>query len=297
MPSTTEAAATTTLDQLLDLIDRRGANGEEQKTTKHQLLLVHPTEQDYVHFVHSLYRHYNHPVPNEQPEKLQCHVLNYTFISVGTPSGRMIEIYTIMEEDIAAATPAADPSTLPLLAQLVPYAKDIDVVIFNNCQKSLLTGLINSTTDTGAAHIEEVKKAKIFPYLQSTLHPFFNASAPPWKSCTVCLVNVSEWAYNAASMPLVDFIQQLLRTLLCEHYRTSGALVYFQFDLSQEPDKFHELCLHLQLTDDTFLIPKATSRPIKYNDVFLPSKQDSPDQIQILDDTFNREHWCTTSMI
>lgn len=285
--------------------------GKKEEQQKQILLLVRPTFDEYLQTLESIYEFLEYKPPKDlKNTKLLKGVLNYTYIkpdSEGEPIQGFIEIYTIYDSN--------NDTNLQkqLISVLTHYASNINVVIYINCVNDKITGLINFFNIDNDTNNDQFINNKLLPHIYEIVDPFFaidhensNAvSSFPWKSCNILLTNVSQWKYSASTIPIVDFIQQFLRSLLYhfvteEQSTRGGHLLYFPFELTDDITKvktfLHEIFpeysgRYLDLFAEPTPTDRSDEKSIKYNDLFINAKQDTPRNISLLDDTFQWSKW------
>lgn len=301
-----------TLKSFLNLLDRK-----REEPIKRIFLLLHPSLDDFYDTITSIYNYLDYETPdNIRQMELHPGVLNYTYIKQNSNSdGLTIEIYTIfnpLNEKFSA--------DVDLTKLLERYSSNINVLIFLNCFHHKLTDLINEFNDDDPNDIFELKKNEIIPIIHDNIDPFFDTTKSEWKSCNIILTNVSKWLYKSTNMQIIDFIQQLLRSLLYQQSKTDSNssknqfLIYFPFEITDDNfNKMNKLWSSLvgntlpsssssssTATAASSLSPHFTqSSPIhnspentiKYNDIFIESNTDSPKNIILLDDTFDYSEW------
>jgi hypothetical protein len=259
---------------------------------------MHPFEDQYIQIIQSLYTYFNYNVPPPSLIKpLQSNLLNYTFIKPNEDDilKEIVEIYTIFNDEQQNNESLNDQLLLPLK----PYSGDIDVLIFSDCNHSALTKSINSyNVEENQQDKEDFKNLKILPLIYSSLYPFFTKLSTDediinwnWKSYTIIYSNVSKWTYNVLTIPIVDFVQQLLRSLLHE-YTTNGQLIYFPHDISHGTSKLTSLWTRLLTFNTNYKSEseddeQSDTNAIRYNDLSIISQQDNPEHIQMLDESFS----------
>lgn len=268
----------------------------------HILLLVRPSDKDYIQTLESIYNYlqYEPPVDLKQSE-LNKNVLNYTYIKQDEeeePVEGCFEIYTIYDPALEDLSQTKD-----LLSLLDDAASDIDVLIFIDSMEDNLAQIVNSAIDDDSDTDEEIKKNRLIPQLHRLVDPFFdlNDNVYQWKSCTVLVTNVSKWIYKAMTISVIDFLQQFLRSLLLESFSNSetsrmGFLIYFPFEIADSKEKMRQIWTNLMPLDkSTSLQPLAdatfSETPIKYNDIFTDSREDTFRNISLLDDSFDWSLW------
>lgn len=295
-----------TLKSFLNLLDRK-----REEPTKQILLLLHPSLNDFYDTITSIYNYLDYETPDDIKQiQLHTSVLNYTYIKPSSNNnGLTIEIYTIfnpLNEHLSA--------DVELTKILERYSSNINVLIFLNCLDHKVTNLINEFNDDNPSDIFELKKNEIIPLIHENTDPFFNTTQSEWKSCNIILTNVSKWLYKSTNIQIIDFIQQLLRSLLYQQLTTESNslknqfLIYFPFEITDDhSNKMNKLWSNLigntlpassatasslspHFTQSS-VIPQSSENTIKYNDLFIESKTDSLKNIILLDDTFDYSKW------
>lgn len=280
----------TPLDYIISMINNR----DDGQIRKHKFLLMYPSSHQYTQIILSLYKWLNYTIPSPTSiAPLESGLLNYTFIKSEVENEEFsdtIELYTIYSSEQADK----------LVFTLEPYSKDINLIFFTDCNNSKLTTLVNAYIDeNNDMDVESYKSLKILPSICSSLYPFFSTQTNAkltqlWKSYNILYTDVSKWTYNAITIPIVDFIQQFLRSLLLE-YTVNGKLVYLQYDIKNSNIKTNEFWnvlftkhsdVKLQTLESK---TNANSPTIKYSEVFVST--DSARNIQIIDESFNWPHW------
>lgn len=291
-----------TLSSFLNLLDQK-----REESTKQTLLLFHPSLNDFHVTIASIYSYLDYQIPDDIKQiDLHPGVLNYTYIKPTQNNDRLtIEIYTIFNPLNKHL-----PSDLELTKILQRYSSNINVLIFINCSDPKLMNLINEFNDDNPTRIFELKKNEIIPIIHDYTDPFFNTTKSEWKSCNIILTNVSKWLYKSTNMQIIDFIQQLLRSLLHHQLITKSlknqVLIYFPFEIADDQyNKMQKLwsslignmlppSLSSSLSSpfiQSSVIPNSSEYTIKYNDFFIESNMDSPKNIILLDDTFDYSEW------
>lgn len=273
-------------------------NDQAPEQRKHTLLLVRPSNEEYIQTLKSLYDYLQYkPTGNLAECELEQGVLNYTYIKPDVeeePVEGYVEVYTIYDPSLKSFS-----LTRKLISILEKDASAIDVIVYIDALKTELTPIINSSIEDDSIMDEEIKKNQIIPHLHLLLDPFFNLknTKHQWKSCNILASNTSNWIYKAATISVVDFVQQMLRSLLQQYYTDQarsrrGILVYFPFKVADSNDKSKIVWHHLLLQEKApesvqpFMSNSPVSETIKYNDVFIDSKNDNFRNITLLDDTF-----------
>lgn len=297
------------MNQLHSLLHLLQGKKEEQE--KQILLLVHPTLDEYFQTLESIYEFLEYKPPKHlKNTTLHEGVLNYTYVkpdSEGEPIQGFVEIYTIYDPNNDTVLQKQ------LIGVLKHYASTINVLIYVNCVKDKITELMNSFNIDNETSTDQFINNELFPYIHERIDPFFATETEnsndfynfQWKSCNVILTNVSTWQYTASTIPIVDFVQQFLRSLLYhfatqEHLARTGNLLYFPFELTDNSSKvmifLHEIFpKYSGRSLSLFAEPTPTSRLeekiIKYNDLYINANQDTPRNISLLDEGFHWSKW------
>lgn len=276
-------------------------NGQATEQRKHILLLVRPSYEEYIQTLESLYHYLQYKPPcNLTESRLEQGVLNYTYIKPAVEEETIegyVEIYTIYDPSLKDLSLARE-----LLSILEKDASAIDVIVFIDALKNELTPIINFSIDDDSKVDEEIKKNQIIPELHFILDPFFNLknTKHQWNSCNILATNISKWVYKATTVSIVDFVQQVLRSLLQQYHSDvarsrKGFLAYFPFDIADSNQKSKFIWQHLLLQEEAIQSvmdnSSASETLIKYNDIFIDSKKDTFRNITLLDDSFEWTQW------
>lgn len=298
---------------LLGLLDSYNSTTKQQthNDNTHTILLVNPSQENYNQIIHSIKKYLGHKTPRkEEVMELNSEIVNYTYIQPKDNEElftkiSIVEIYTIVQTPSERDEEIALEEKSKLLTALEKYSSDMDVVIFADCQELSLTNSINTFSDE--KDYEFFKKASLLPFLKYTVYPFLFSEGEEghkWKSHTIILTNVSLWAYNALSIPLIDFIQQVLRTILL-HHSSRGLLIYTPHDIQSSGQKLSALWNHLLgdaqvAISSNFLLADPEPEPgseqepeddLRHDNLFIASHTDTDENIKLLDDSFAWSSW------
>lgn len=273
-----------TLDTLSDLFQKAETYSS---SSNHIFLLIHPSIEQYLEFIKLLYIYSNFQIPDENFIPLpEPDLLNYTYIKPDRNyhlNDDSIEVYTVMKTNYKEIN-----NPLYLIDNLEQSASSIDVVIFEDCKSNALTVSINSCILEDITSIQKYIKSNVLTLLKNSLDPLLTyLNNQPWKSATFLFSDVSKWTYNTMTIPIVDFIQQYIRYLLCDCL-TPCQLVYLPFELRYEDDSVLQLCSHLIKSNAMEVL---VNDEISYNNIHIVSAADSPTRIQLLDNTFSWSEW------
>lgn len=208
--------------------------------------------------------------------------INYTYLQASDEVEWGLHPSKLNLYSIIGPLPKLETSTyLSKLLQLIPTNSDTHIIYCLDVESTWC-----DITDLFKSKNTVVTKDDLLKILKSTFTPIIPLSN--WKSCSVVLTNTQVWNYGSLNMPNVDFIQQVLRSLLLSSNKNSennNRLIYIPRELdfnSVNPivELIKSLITNTPLHNDKTFISK-------YCDLQIDSKFDSITKIKLLDDSFN----------
>lgn len=267
----------------------RRAN-EQEPNEGVNLLLVNPSAEQYFDLIKLLHQCVNAPIPDENTiPLLQSDLFNYISIKPDKKNptfNTTIEVYTVLR-----STNSKIENDLYLIDVLQSKEQFIDVLVFEDCQSDKLTKCINSCVSDDPNVIKELIVSPVSDLLKSSTNNilmYLNKTA--WKSATFINTNVSKWTYNSLTIPIVDFIQQYRRYNL-HQCKTPCQLVYLPFSIHQENSRMEQIIINLL---DSKPLTSPETQGIRYDNIHIVAALDSPEKIQLLDESFSWSMWDNT---